>query len=121
MTHYSFRTIQLNPQQSKMATPPLFQLLSKRSFRLSLFIFLVFFGIGYLLLSNHVATQGFQLKELETSIQSLKEKNASLEVKAMELNSLSNVADASKEFNLITIQSMEFIGEDGQPFAYENE
>lgn len=109
--HRELRREQRSTPQGRMRT----------SFRLVLLGAVLFFGVGYLVLSNHVATKGFLMKDLQSQIDTLSQTNDALEVQVMDLQSLSNLQAASSELELVSISKMEYVSDTEPTFALRGE
>lgn len=74
-----------------------------------LFVALFFTAGFYLFQINDLAIKGFEIKNLEKTIQNFKESKKDLEVKATELQSLSNIEEVKKELKMIKSEKIEYI------------
>lgn len=87
------------------------------SLRLLMLAAVLVFGIGYLVLSNHVATKGFVMKDFQSQIETLTQTNEALEVQVMDLQSLNNLQNASSNLDLVSISKMEYLSNTEPTFA----
>lgn len=66
-------------------------------------------GIGYLYQVNFLATQGFEMKEIEKKIQDVEKENKQLQIREIELRSMSNIEKATEELNLVNSSNVTYI------------
>lgn len=66
-------------------------------------------GIFYLVQTNKVAVEGFQIKELNQRIEDLRQENRKLEIEAASLQSISEIKKASQDLNLVKAEKIEYI------------
>lgn len=78
---------------------------------ISVFFFVVLFFMAgfYLFQINDLAIKGFEIRNLEKTIKNFQESKKDLEVKATELQSLSNIEEVKKELKMIKSEKIEYI------------
>lgn len=67
------------------------------------------FGIVYVLVVNRTAAQGFQMKELERSIEDLRSENKKSEVRIAELQSLQSLENRLSEQDFVPVARVEYL------------
>lgn len=65
--------------------------------------------IFYLAQTNMTATYGFKMRELEKKIADLKQENKDLELKAAELQSITQIEEVGKKLNMVKIARIDYI------------
>ncbi len=105
--------------QREPATSPIVRFFQEKMFHVNIIlgIAVLLAGMAYLLSMNHSSTKGFEIKGLETRLQTLEEQNQRLELKVTELQSLSMIQEASKTMNMVAASSIEFAPAVGSVFA----
>lgn len=83
--------------------------LSQNGLKILLFILIVFVGLSYLYYINQTATGGFDIKGVENQIEDIKKDNKQLQVRAAEMQSLSNIEAASGEMQMVATTSIEYL------------
>jgi cell division protein FtsL len=78
----------------------------------------LFFGAFYLFQVNSIATQGFEIKKIENTIQDEEKENKKLKIKEIELKSMYNIEKATQEFNLVSPEDISYVEING-PVAME--
>lgn len=73
----------------------------------------IFSGAFYLFQVNSIATQGFEIKKIENTIQDAEKENKKLKIKEIELKSMYNIEKATQEFNLISPEDISYVEIDG--------
>lgn len=66
-------------------------------------------GLVYLYQVNSLATQGFEMKEIEKDIQAIEKENKQLQIKEIELRSMNNIEKATEELNLVNSTNVTYI------------
>jgi cell division protein FtsL len=66
-------------------------------------------GIFYLYQVNSLTTQGFEIKDIEKSIQTIEKENKQLQIKEIELRSMNNIEKATEELNLVNSSNVTYI------------
>ncbi len=66
-------------------------------------------GLGYLFQINSTATQGYQIKELESRLEELKTKNEKLNLEYIEARSMAKMIDRAEQLNLVAVDKVEMI------------
>jgi len=66
-------------------------------------------GIFYLYQVNSLATQGFEIKDIEKNIQAIEKENKQLQIKEIELRSMNNIEKATEELNLVNSSNVTYI------------
>lgn len=83
--------------------------LSTQKFAILLSAGAIVAGFGYVFLTNHTASQGFAIKNLERDIAQLQAKNQKLELQAADLRSLSVVEATSAQLGLIPADGFRYL------------
>lgn len=66
-------------------------------------------GMAYLLQTNITATQGYQIKDLEQQLADAKDHHDQLQLKYIELQSMTNVAERANDLNLVAASEVAVI------------
>jgi len=66
-------------------------------------------GVIYLVIINAVATKGFEIKNLEQQLASVKEENKKLEVRSTELQSLDSIEQGLDKSKFVSVQKIEYL------------
>ncbi|MCX6763839.1 MAG: hypothetical protein NTZ97_03875 [Candidatus Moranbacteria bacterium] len=66
-------------------------------------------GIFYLYEVNSIATQGFEVKDIEGKIQELDKESQKLKIREVELKSMNSIERALEEFNLVSSQEVSYV------------
>lgn len=69
----------------------------------------LFSGAFYLFQVNSIATQGFEIKKIENTIQDEEKENKKLKIKEIELKSMYNIEKATQEFNLVSPEDISYV------------
>lgn len=86
-------------------------------FRLIFLIGCVIFGLAYFWQVNSSATRGFKIRELENSIQNLKQDTQQLELQAAERQSLEQITEKVKQLNMVVPLKIEYLQPTGSGVA----
>jgi len=70
---------------------------------------IVVMTVGYLVQINSLATKGYQIKDLENKITSLKQEKADLELEALSLQSMGNVAEKVQGLGMVSAGEPEYL------------
>ncbi|MBU1039344.1 hypothetical protein KKC17_03955 [Patescibacteria group bacterium] len=81
----------------------------QRWFGLFLAVTLVFSGLVYLVLTNSVATKGYEIKGLEYKLSTIKESYKKLEIKGTELQSLSAIKEGLAQADYVNVEKIEYL------------
>jgi cell division protein FtsL len=73
----------------------------------------IFSGAFYLFQVNSIATQGFEIKKIENTIQDAEKENKKLKIKEIELKSMNNIEKTTQEFNLVSPEDISYVEIDG--------
>lgn len=68
-----------------------------------------FFGVGYLLQVNSLATRGYKIKELEKRVEELKQEKSDLELETLSLQSMSAVQDKVNNLGMVVIEKADYL------------
>ena len=79
------------------------------TFRASVIIFTFALGLLYLLQVNDTATKGYVIRDLESQVQALEERKASLEVYAARMQSLARIQKAIKGKDLVASKDIQYV------------
>ena len=66
-------------------------------------------GVFYIFEVNNVATQGYQIKDLEKKVQDLKNSNENLKIREAELRSMYNIEEKTKDLNMTAPKDVSYI------------
>lgn len=66
-------------------------------------------GLGYFWQTNSLSTRGYQIRELEKSIDLLKEKNQELELQAASAQSWETLQERVKQLNMVETDHVEYL------------
>ncbi len=83
--------------------------LSTQKFAVIVSILAVGTGFSYVMVTNHTASEGFAIRDLETKISTMQADNQKLELKAADLRSLSAVQANSTELGLVPADSFQYL------------
>ena len=70
---------------------------------------IVFTGIGFIVIANDIAVQGFVLAELKTDLLTMEKVNAEYELTALRLESMANVNKRAQELKMVKVDDVEYI------------
>lgn len=70
---------------------------------------IIFTGVGFIIVTNDIAVQGFVLAELKTDLLIMEKANAEYELTALRLESMSNVNERAKELKMVKVDDVEYI------------
>ena len=74
-----------------------------------LVVLICIFGVIYIFEVNNVATQGYQIRDLEQKAQELRENNEKLKLKEAELRSMYNIEQKTKDLNMVAPKDVSYI------------
>ncbi len=77
--------------------------------RLIILVLIILVGLVYLVQVNQVSTGGYEVKALEEKIEKLNQENKKLELKAVELQSLTKIRQATEGLNLVAQKKVDYI------------
>lgn len=66
-------------------------------------------GLMYLVQSNGISTTGYEIRELQTKIDSLKEDNDALRLTAAELKSLKNLEESKNDLDMVSSTQVNYV------------
>jgi hypothetical protein len=66
-------------------------------------------GSFYLYQVNDLATKGFEMKEAENRIAQLEKEGKKMEIREVELRSMYNIEESTKDLNLINAQNVTYV------------
>lgn len=84
-------------------------------------ILLCLTSLFYLAQANTIATKGYEIRELEEKLATLKEKNKKLELKAAELQSVKNIEEGVKHLNMVPIDKVIYLSGEGTAVAMKKD
>ena len=67
------------------------------------------FGVGYLVQTNSLATTGYEVNELESQLQVLKEQNKKLQLQVTDLRSTKSIQERLKHMEMVKVSHVEYI------------
>ncbi|MCK5211465.1 hypothetical protein KAJ89_02065 [Candidatus Parcubacteria bacterium] len=70
---------------------------------------IIFTGVGFIIVTNDIAVQGFVLAELKTDLLIMEKANAEYELTALRLESMANVNERAKELKMVKVNDVEYI------------
>ena len=70
---------------------------------------IIFTGVGFIIVTNDIAVQGFVLAELKTDLLTMEKTNAEYELTALRLESMANVNERAKELKMVKVDDVEYI------------
>ena len=70
---------------------------------------IIFTGIGFIVVTNDIAVQGFVLAELKSDLKIIEKTNAEYELTALRLESMTNVNERAKELKMVKVNNVEYI------------
>lgn len=74
-----------------------------------LVVLICLLGVGYIFEVNRVATQGYEIRELEKRVQDLKDKNEKLKIREAELRSMYNIEQNSKDLDMVAPKDVSYM------------
>lgn len=77
--------------------------------RATLLIFLAIFGVLYLLRTSAVATNGYEINNLEKQVNALQEDNQKLELEIADNRSMKSIQERLNGMGLVVTDSMEYV------------
>lgn len=66
-------------------------------------------GSVYLYQVNDLATKGFEMKEVENRIAGLEKEGKKMEIREVELRSMYNIEESTKDLNLVNAQNVTYV------------
>ncbi|MDD5043240.1 MAG: septum formation initiator family protein [Patescibacteria group bacterium] len=89
------------------------------NFNVIILVLIVAAGLLYLVQINSVAAKGFEIKDLEKRIETLKDDNKNLELKIAELQSHSYLAEKIKGLNMVAVSKVDYLIPGSTAVAYK--
>ena len=86
----------------------LMRLMVSTSFRVTLIISIIVFGILYVLQTNAVSTKGYALSDLERQISELNHETQGLAVQVAEQQSMRSLENRLKDTDLVAVDQVEY-------------
>jgi cell division protein FtsL len=83
--------------------------LGQNGLKVLLLVLIIFVGLSYLYYINQTATGGFNIKGMENQIEEIKKNNKNLQVRAAEMQSLSNIEKASEKMQMVATTTIEYL------------
>ncbi|MFA6594563.1 MAG: hypothetical protein WCT16_04910 [Candidatus Buchananbacteria bacterium] len=83
--------------------------LTRKRSLVGIYIIAAVLGIVYLTQTNLTATIGYQIKDLENSIDKLQSENGRLTIDCLKLQSMDQITAAAADFNLVPAGSQEIV------------
>ncbi len=87
---------------------------------ISIFI-LCLLSLFYLAQANQTATKGYEIRALEDQLETLREEQKKLELKAAELQSVRNVEEGSRQLNMVPVEKVVYLTPGGSAVAVSAE
>lgn len=87
------------------------------SFRLSLVVFTLIFGLLYLYQTNSVSTKGYKIYEVEKQIKELENENRRLNVEIAKIQSIQNLQERAKQSGLVAVDKIDYLTNVGSAVA----
>lgn len=84
-------------------------IINLKSANLMIGFLILFFGLGYLIQVNSLATKGYQIKELEKKITDLNQENSDLQLDALSLQSMGAVKDKVNELKMVSANETDYL------------
>ena len=81
------------------------KLLFSTSFRMSLGVFVILFGILYILKTTSVSTKGYTISDLEHTVSTLEYENRKMDVQIAKLKSMQSLQARISETDLVVVNS----------------
>jgi hypothetical protein len=97
MTYYKYKSPSFAVQKGKI------------SVLLTIFFGLIFMSVAYLAQINNMVAKNFELRELQTSLKNIQDTNQQLTISLMQSRSLSNLEEAAKSLNLVSVDKIEHL------------
>jgi len=97
MTYYKYKSPSFTVQKGKI------------SVILTIFFGLIFMSVAYLAQINNMVAKNFELRELQTSLKNIQDTNQQLTISLMQSKSLSNLEEAAKNLNLVSVDKIEHL------------
>ena len=66
-------------------------------------------GVFYIFEVNNLATKGYEIRELEKTVEKLKQDNERLKIQTAELKSMYNIEEKTKELNMVAPKDVSYI------------
>jgi len=92
------------------------RVLKNRSFRLGnitlnlmLAVLICAAGVYYIFEVNNLATKGYDIKKMESDLETLKKENEQLNIRAAELKSMHNIEEKTKDLNMTAPKDVSYI------------
>lgn len=73
--------------------------------------------VFYLLQVNEIATQGFYVRDLEQQISSAKDENAKLQIRMIEMKSMTDLSEKVEQLGMVRVDKMTYYDTSGQVVA----
>ncbi|MDD3487194.1 MAG: cell division protein FtsL [Candidatus Moranbacteria bacterium] len=67
------------------------------------------FGVAYIFEVNQVATQGYQIRDLEKQVDQLKDDNEKLQIKEAQLRSMYDIEEKAKNLNMTAPKDVSYM------------
>lgn len=79
------------------------------SFRLSLFTFILVFGVLYILKTTSVSTKGYVISDLEKQVATLEYENRKMDVQVAKYKSMQNLQARISDTDLVIVSNVEYL------------
>ncbi|MDD2656962.1 MAG: FtsL-like putative cell division protein [Patescibacteria group bacterium] len=85
------------------------KLLFSTSFRVSVGIFVLVFGVLYILQTTSVSTKGYMISDLERQVAKLEYENRKMDVQIAKLKSMQNLQDRIAKTDLVYVTNVDYL------------
>ncbi|OIO18669.1 MAG: hypothetical protein AUJ23_03220 [Candidatus Magasanikbacteria bacterium CG1_02_32_51] len=79
------------------------------SFRISVGIFILIFGVLYILRTTSVSTKGYIISELEREVATLEYENRKMDVEVAKLKSMQSLQDRISKTDLVSVVDVDYL------------
>ena len=76
-------------------------------------LFILLAGAAYMYFINSTAVKGYEIRQVEKEIESLKKESEGLKIREAELNSLYYIEESSKKVNMLDHHNVSYLEETG--------
>ncbi|PIR78030.1 MAG: hypothetical protein COU28_03865 [Candidatus Magasanikbacteria bacterium CG10_big_fil_rev_8_21_14_0_10_36_16] len=85
------------------------KLLFSTSFRVSVGIFVLIFGVLYILKTTSVSTKGYMISDLEKQVATLEYENRKMDVEVAKLKSMQSLQDRIASTDLVVVANVDYL------------
>ena len=79
------------------------------SFRISVGIFILIFGVLYILKTTSVSTKGYTISDLERQVATLEYENRKMDVEVAKLKSMQSLQDRISKTDLVSVVDVDYL------------